>query len=71
MDERCPGCGKPMLLRPLERQTYEQRFCGVWYDCPDPDCRRTVFYPSDALQAQHAEMRREPSAHQHRLELMP
>jgi hypothetical protein len=24
----------PMELRPLSRQTYEQQWCGVWYDCP-------------------------------------
>ncbi len=37
-------------LRPLLRQTPEQRFCGVWYDCTR--CGSSVLYPSKELEAE-------------------
>jgi len=36
-----------MTLRPLERQTYEQRFCGTWYDCGH--CGASMLYYSRDL----------------------
>ena len=35
---QCPDHGVEMILRPLETQTREERFCGVWYDCPKGHC---------------------------------
>lgn len=32
-DHDCPSGHGPMPPRPLEQQTYEQMWCGVWYDC--------------------------------------
>ena len=37
-----------MVRRPLERQTYEQRFCGIWFDCVT--CGSTKLLPSVELQ---------------------
>lgn len=36
-----------MLLRPKEHQTYEQAWCGTWYDCGK--CCNSVLYPSKEL----------------------
>ena len=48
-----PECGTsghgPMEPRDLTAQTYEQTWCGVWYDCPQPYCRSSVLYPSREL----------------------
>jgi hypothetical protein len=30
---QCPSGHGPMTLRPLDRQTFEQLWTGVWYDC--------------------------------------
>lgn len=51
-----PHCKKPghgqMVLRPLNKQTKEQQWCGVWYDCSHHDCYCSVLYPSaDCLAA--------------------
>lgn len=51
----CPHGHGPMQKRPLERQTYEQRFCGTWYDCPQ--CYASVLEPSPELTAQLDGMR--------------
>ena len=44
-----PHCKKPghgqMVLRPLSKQTPEQKSCGVWYDCSHHDCYCSVLYP--------------------------
>ena len=32
-----------LVLRPLDRQTPEQQFCGVWYDCQH--CKSSVLFP--------------------------
>lgn len=29
----CPHGHGLMVMRPLEQQTYEQLFCGLWWDC--------------------------------------
>jgi hypothetical protein len=49
---RCEAHG-PKTLRPLGRQTYEQAFCGVWYDCEQ--CGASSLYPSRDLQHQLGE----------------
>ena len=36
-----------MMLRPLKHQTYEQKWCGVWYDCPE--CANSTLFPSPEL----------------------
>lgn len=41
-----------LVLRPLSRQTPEQRFCGIWYDCPH--CHFSKLIPSKGLLAQLA-----------------
>ncbi|WBB94110.1 hypothetical protein [Verrucosispora sp. WMMC514] len=55
--ELLPACGRhgTMALRPLDRQTPEQRWCGVWYDCTDPWCRTATLLPSPELRRQLAE----------------
>jgi hypothetical protein len=40
-----------LIVRPLERQTPEQRWCGTWYDCPV--CHYSVLVLSAELQAQY------------------
>lgn len=48
----CPTCSEhgEMRLRPRKGQTYEQEFCGVWYDCIYPGCHNSVLFPSKELQ---------------------
>jgi hypothetical protein len=36
-----------MVVRPLSRQTAEQRWCGMWYDCPL--CQSSVLEMSPEL----------------------
>lgn len=44
---RCKKVGHgQMVLRPIEKQTYEQKFCGTWYDCPHHDCYNSVLFES-------------------------
>ena len=38
-----------MELRDMTRATYEQKFCGTWYDCTYPGCNNSVLYPSKEL----------------------
>ena len=44
-----------MALRALMHQTREQKYCGVWYDCPR--CTSSVLFQSRQLQAQSAAQR--------------
>lgn len=44
-----------MVLRPSEGQTYEQRFCGTWYDCKN-GCSSSILLQSPELIAQNKEM---------------
>lgn len=46
-----PSCVRHgyMELRPIERQTPEQRWCGVWYDCAAPHCMSSVLLPTGEL----------------------
>jgi len=37
-----------MILRQQLGQTYEQKFCGTWYDCPK--CSSSVLFQSKELQ---------------------
>jgi hypothetical protein len=43
-----------MEPRPSGRQTYEQRFCGEWWDCTQ--CSSSTLFPSNDLKAQLAGM---------------
>jgi len=43
------GHGQMELRRPKGKQTYEQQFCGVWYDCQYPGCHSSVLFPSKEL----------------------
>lgn len=45
----------PMVRRPDERQTEDQRWCGVWYDCATPGCRNSALVPSREHIAAHGE----------------
>lgn len=45
----------PMEPRRLEGQTYEQLFCGVWYDCKDPRCGSSAIFASRDLAYQNGE----------------
>lgn len=42
-----------LIKRPDGQQTYEQRWCGEWWDCPQ--CSHSVLYPSADLTAFLAE----------------
>jgi hypothetical protein len=47
---RCPHEDHPgMALRPIKSQTYEQKHCGVWYDCQYPGCSCSVLLPSPEI----------------------
>lgn len=56
-----PRCEKhgPMTQRPLARQTKEQAWCGVWYDCAFPEyrCGASFLFESHELRAQLAGQR--------------
>lgn len=59
----CGSCGVYLELRDPSKQTYEQSWCGVWYDHPPMESgsltighARSVLLPSPELLAQHAEM---------------
>jgi hypothetical protein len=47
----------PMVVRPIERQTPEQRWCGTWHDCSDPRCHASTLDPSEELNASLAAQR--------------
>jgi hypothetical protein len=38
-----------MEIRPIRNQTYEQKFCGTWYDCMYPGCKCSSLFPSKEL----------------------
>jgi hypothetical protein len=42
-----------MPARPLDRQTYEQLWCGLWWDCQQ--CGSSSGYASRELAAYHGE----------------
>lgn len=44
---RCPVHGCQMEYRLAG--TYEQRWCGAWYECPFPGCRCSALIPSAEL----------------------
>ena len=54
---KCPNRHGPMVARPLESQSYEQMYCGIWYDCaPGPagsHCTSSVGYDSRELAHYH------------------
>jgi hypothetical protein len=49
----CPAGHGFMTLRPAAVQTYEQKWCGTWYDCDSamPKCRNAALLPSPELDA--------------------
>lgn len=53
-----PACSAeghgPMVPRPVAGQTYEQQFCGIWYDCGQPRCRNSRLLASRELADQLA-----------------
>lgn len=53
----CRTCHHPMVRRPLDRQTPEQRWCGLWYDCKQNEgtCGSTWLVQSPELLAHLAE----------------
>lgn len=56
---RCPQHPKVnMVQRPQSRQTKEQKFCGAWWDCPEPGCGSSILFESPELRAQLAQMGR-------------
>jgi hypothetical protein len=50
----CPTTGHGALVEQIPG-TDEQRWCGTWYACPHPACRRTHLIPSAALRDALAE----------------
>lgn len=46
---KCPTHKAKLVRRPEGGQTYEQKWCGTWYDCPR--CHYSVLERSVALQA--------------------
>jgi hypothetical protein len=57
-EHTCPEHG-PMPPRPLAQQTYEQLWCGVWYDCAafrgNQQCGSTQVIHSRDLAYEHGE----------------
>lgn len=53
---KCKIHGIPMVLRPESKMTYEQKWCGVWYDCP-AKCFNSVLFNSPELEAHLARAR--------------
>ena len=53
---RCSQHGG-MRQRPLDRQTPEQKWCGVWWDCQDPRCHSSILFESEESRQQLAEQR--------------
>ena len=53
---RCTVHDIPMVVRPKSKMTYEQQWCGVWYDCP-AKCYNSVLFNSPELEAHLAQAR--------------
>jgi hypothetical protein len=54
----CPSEGHGrMMPRSLTTQTYEQMFCGVWFDCTQPRCRNSRLSVSPELAHQLGQQR--------------
>lgn len=55
----CPHGHGPMVLRDMSKATYEQKFCGIWHDCPPgppgQTCMSSHLTPSAELIAQLSE----------------
>ena len=45
---KCPVHGYDMMFRPAG--TYEQDYCGSWYDCPEGGCVCSVLIPSPEVE---------------------
>lgn len=52
-DLTCPNGlhNAPMTKRDMTHATYEQKFCGDWYDCEEPGCTASILIPSKELEA--------------------
>lgn len=61
MPMELPRCtqGRQMVLRPTNKQTAEQLFCGVWYDCEH--CKESVLFMSQELQSQLSAFSHQPA----------
>lgn len=46
---KCPTHKMQMEIRSQKHQTYEQKWCGIWYDCIEPGCYCSVLYESAEL----------------------
>jgi len=44
----------------MTHATYEQQFCGEWYDCEEPCCSCSILLPSKELEEQLAAMKVNP-----------
>jgi hypothetical protein len=61
-DPQCPnGHGRMLLRDPPGGHTREQRWCGIWYDCPPGppghSCESSVLIPSAELLLAHEDQR--------------
>lgn len=54
---RCTANGRHGAMRPvpLESQTYERMYCGVWYECAHAGCTGNSHWLSRELAAYHGE----------------
>lgn len=48
---KCPAHDRTLELRPDNLQTPEQRWCGLWYDCPSEGCGNSYLDESPELAA--------------------
>jgi hypothetical protein len=51
---KCPVHGTQTIFR--EGRTPEQKWCGVWYDCPEPGCHFSELLPSKEIIALYVKM---------------
>ena len=59
---RCPAHNVVMVERDMRGATYEQKFCGTWFDCPHPGCTCSACEHSPELAAQLDEQRAKRAA---------
>lgn len=54
----CPTDNATLVIRPDERMTYEQRWCGTWHDCPQ--CGYSTLEMSEELRRVYQEAQTRP-----------
>jgi len=54
---KCPAHDTQMEVRPLNRQTKEQKWCGTWYDCTEPGCNCSILLTSPELDKLHQQQK--------------